>query len=244
MEQKLEQRFSDIQELLKYIKAHLTVEEQTARGDELDNIAKITLDMVETLKDIKQNMGVEEKAALDEFIAKFDTTTNTLKADLENLLAELNDATEYHTNLITVINETYNKYADDLFNLHTTLKERYESNELLYTSITASLVELSTQIASTNSKILTREQLIEIVSQLNESLDTMQESDRSFEKACKHTLDTIDGQLTTANKTLRTLTTTINEIGESFTESNSRVSVVGIKVDAVLEALTKEDDHE
>lgn len=244
MELKDKQRMSDIFELLTYIKSNIANSQQVDAGIELDGIATITKEIITTLNTLKGDIHESHTTLLDPYLAKLDESTSRLLGDLKTISSEIQENRITQEALCKNIADVQEKYLSDVDQVTKTLHLQIEHQDASYQDISKGLVALHAQIQDINDKILTETTLNQILQQLTIKIDNLAESDKLYEASSRSTLEVIGGQMLTTETLIKTMNDALDNISELFTQSNSRLEIVHVQADEILERLSKGDTYE
>lgn len=244
MKQNTQQSLSDIRVLLEYTKDLINPDQHIERGITLEAIAKVTSEIQASLDTLEANTDEKQKQFVDEYAKQLNITSQNIIAQLELMRDGIQEATLSQQDVDRDIKAIYTQYVDSVKSLTDKLQQKYQHDETMMGTINEALLSLAQTMIDLDAKLLSKIEMAELFSELHQKLDDMAESDRTFDKATQNTLDVINGQLDTTGRLLTGISDSLEGIEGSFSEAVSRLTIVDIKVDAILRTLKEGDNNE
>lgn len=175
-----QQKLADIYALVAYIKEHIDENPIRNENQQLDEIGKTTLAISEMLQMLEQKTGVQTNEEFGEYRRALGDITKTIYDQLVTIKSLLDDNGQKTTELYDKIEEVYTTYVG-------ILKESSEKLELQnnrYSQEAHNLVdevkELVSSVNGLNEKVMTKEQLQEILHTVEQQVDQIANQTQDF----------------------------------------------------------------
>ena len=244
MKQNTQQRLSDIRVLLEYTKDLINPDQYIERSITLEAIAKVTSEIQASLDTLEANTDEKQKQFVDEYAKQLTIASQNIIVQLELMKDGIQEATLSQRDIDRDIKAIYTQYVDSVKSLADKLQQKYQHDETMMNTINEALLSLAQTMIDLDAKLLSKIEMAELFSELHQKLDGMAESDRTFDKTTQNTLNVINGQLDTTGRLLTGISDSLEGIEGSFSEAVSRLTIVDVKVDAILRTLKEGDNNE
>lgn len=221
-----QQKLADIYALVAYIKEHIDENPIRNENQQLDEIGKTTLAISEMLQMLEQKTGVQTNEEFGEYRRALGDITKTIYDQLVTIKSLLDDNGQKTTELYDKIEEVYTTYVG-------ILKESSEKLELQnnrYAQEAHNLVdevkELVSSVNGLNEKVMTKEQLQEILHTVEQQVDQIANQTQDFNVTYLKNSERLDGMIENIQTLYTHLDKTLSSVGESFQTAVSRLNIL------------------
>lgn len=221
-----QQKLADIYALVAYIKEHIDENPIRNENQQLDEIGKTTLAISEMLQMLEQKTGVQTNEEFGEYRRALGDITKTIYDQLVTIKSLLDDNGQKTTELYDKIEEVYTTYVG-------ILKESSEKLELQnnrYSQEAHNLVdevkELVSSVNGLNEKVMTKEQLQEILHTVEQQVDQIANQTQDFNVTYLKNSERLDGMIENIQTLYTHLDKTLSSVGESFQTAVSRLNIL------------------
>lgn len=221
-----QQKLADIYALVAYIKEHIDENPIRNENQQLDEIGKTTLAISEMLQMLEQKTGVQTNEEFGEYRRALGDITKTIYDQLVTIKSLLDDNGQKTTELYDKIEEVYTTYVG-------ILKESSEKLELQnnrYSQEAHNLVdevkELVSSVNGLNEKVMTKEQLQEILHTVEQQVDQIANQTQDFNVTYLKNSERLDGMIETIQTLYTHLDKTLSSVDESFQTAVSRLNIL------------------
>ena len=221
-----QQKLADIYALVTYIKEHINADPIIDENNRLDEIGKTTLAISEMLQRLEQKTGVEANEEFEEYRRALDEITKTIYEQLITIKDLLNNNGQKTTELYDKIEEVYTSYVG-------ILKESSEKLELQnnrYSQEARNLIsevkELVSSVNGLNEKVMTEEQLQDIVHTVERQVEQLAKQDQEFNETYLKTSARLDAMIENIQTVYTHLDETLSSMDESFQTAVSRLNIL------------------
>lgn len=204
------QRLSDIYTMTAYIMEHLDKTSADKESTHLDEIGQTTLSIAELLRTIEQQTGTETREQFGNMIRTLDAGTQSILEELTRIKESMDEDTGTTTKLYDRIEEVYVNYTGILEQSTKSLELQRQSYNAKLSGLTKELNELMVLTRSLDKKVINRDQMGELISQVNDQLSEVLEADRIQKEQYE--------------ENTRELRTMVSEIRTSYTELNKTLA--------------------
>lgn len=221
-----QQKLADIYALVAYIKEHIDENPIRNENQQLDEIGKTTLAISEMLQMLEQKTGVQTNEEFGEYRRALGDITKTIYDQLVTIKSLLDDNGQKTTELYDKIEEVYTTYVG-------ILKESSEKLELQnnrYSQEAHNLVdevkELASSVNGLNEKVMTKEQLQEILHTVEQQVDQIANQTQDFNVTYLKNSEHLDGMIENIQTLYTHLDETLSSVEESFQTAVSRLNIL------------------
>lgn len=221
-----QQKLADIYALVAYIKEHIDENPIRNENQQLDEIGETTLAISEMLQMLEQKTGVQTNEEFGEYRRALGDITKTIYDQLVTIKSLLDDNGQKTTELYDKIEEVYTTYVG-------ILKESSEKLELQnnrYSQEAHNLVdevkELVSSVNGLNEKVMTKEQLQEILHTVEQQVDQIANQTQDFNVTYLKNSERLDGMIENIQTLYTHLDKTLSSVGESFQTAVSRLNIL------------------
>lgn len=221
-----QQKLADIYALVAYIKEHIDENPIRNENQQLDEIGKTTLAISEMLQMLEQKTGVQTNEEFGEYRRALGDITKTIYDQLVTIKSLLDDNGQKTTELYDKIEEVYTTYVG-------ILKESSEKLELQnnrYSQEAHNLVdevkELVSSVNGLNEKVMTKEQLQEILHTVEQQVDQIANQTQDFNVTYLKNSERLDGMIENIQTLYTHLDKTLSSVDESFQTAVSRLNIL------------------
>lgn len=221
-----QQKLADIYALVAYIKEHIDENPIRNENQQLDEIGKTTLAISEMLQMLEQKTGVQTNEEFGEYRRALGDITKTIYDQLVTIKSLLDDNGQKTTELYDKIEEVYTTYVG-------ILKESSEKLELQnnrYSQEAHNLVdevkELVSSVNGLNEKVMTKEQLQEILHTVEQQVDQIANQTQDFNVTYLKNSERLDGMIENIQTLYTNLDKTLSSVDESFQTAVSRLNIL------------------
>lgn len=221
-----QQKLADIYALVAYIKEHIDENPIRNENQQLDEIGKTTLAISEMLQMLEQKTGVQTNEEFGEYRRALGDITKTIYDQLVTIKSLLDDNGQKTTELYDKIEEVYTTYVG-------ILKESSEKLELQnnrYSQEAHNLVdevkELVSSVNELNEKVMTKEQLQEILHTVEQQVDQIANQTQDFNVTYLKNSERLDGMIENIQTLYTHLDKTLSSVDESFQTAVSRLNIL------------------
>lgn len=221
-----QQKLADIYALVAYIKEHIDENPIRNENQQLDEIGKTTLAISEMLQMLEQKTGVQTNEEFEEYRRALGDITKTIYDQLVTIKSLLDDNGQKTTELYDKIEEVYTTYVG-------ILKESSEKLELQnnrYSQEAHNLVdevkELVSSVNGLNEKVMTKEQLQEILHTVEQQVDQIANQTQDFNVTYLKNSERLDGMIENIQTLYTHLDKTLSSVDESFQTAVSRLNIL------------------
>lgn len=221
-----QQKLADIYALVAYIKEHIDENPIRNENQQLDEIGKTTLAISEMLQMLEQKTGVQTNEEFGEYRRALGDITKTIYDQLVTIKSLLDDNGQKTTELYDKIEEVYTTYVG-------ILKESSEKLELQnnrYSQEAHNLVdevkELVSSVNGLNEKVMTKEQLQEILHTVKQQVDQIANQTQDFNVTYLKNSERLDGMIENIQTLYTHLDKTLSSVDESFQTAVSRLNIL------------------
>lgn len=221
-----QQKLADIYALVAYIKEHIDENPIRNENQQLDEIGKTTLAISEMLQMLEQKTGVQTNEEFGEYRRALGDITKTIYDQLVTIKSLLDDNGQKTTELYDKIEEVYTTYVG-------ILKESSEKLELQnnrYSQEAQNLVdevkELVSSVNGLNEKVMTKEQLQEILHTVEQQVDQIANQTQDFNVTYLKNSERLDGMIENIQTLYTHLDKTLSSVDESFQTAVSRLNIL------------------
>lgn len=221
-----QQKLADIYALVAYIKEHIDENPIRNENQQLDEIGKTTLAISEMLQMLEQKTGVQTNEEFGEYRRALGDITKTIYDQLVTIKSLLDDNGQKTTELYDKIEEVYTTYVG-------ILKESSEKLELQnnrYSQEAHNLVdevkELVSSVNGLNEKVMTKEQLQEILHTVEQQVDQIANQTQDFNVTYLKNSERLDGMIENIQTLYIHLDKTLSSVDESFQTAVSRLNIL------------------
>lgn len=221
-----QQKLADIYALVAYIKEHIDENPIRNENQQLDEIGKTTLAISEMLQMLEQKTGVQTNEEFGEYRRALGDITKTIYDQLVTIKSLLDDNGQKTTELYDKIEEVYTTYVG-------ILKESSEKLELQnnrYSQEVHNLVdevkELVSSVNGLNEKVMTKEQLQEILHTVEQQVDQIANQTQDFNVTYLKNSERLDGMIENIQTLYTHLDKTLSSVDESFQTAVSRLNIL------------------
>ena len=221
-----QQKLADIYALVAYIKEHIDENPIRNENQQLDEIGKTTLAISEMLQILEQKTGVQTNEEFGEYRRALGDITKTIYDQLVTIKSLLDDNGQKTTELYDKIEEVYTTYVG-------ILKESSEKLELQnnrYSQEAHNLVdevkELVSSVNGLNEKVMTKEQLQEILHTVEQQVDQIANQTQDFNVTYLKNSERLDGMIENIQTLYTHLDKTLSSVDESFQTAVSRLNIL------------------
>lgn len=221
-----QQKLADIYALVAYIKEHIDENPIRNENQQLDEIGQTTLAISEMLQMLEQKTGVQTNEEFGEYRRALGDITKTIYDQLVTIKSLLDDNGQKTTELYDKIEEVYTTYVG-------ILKESSEKLELQnnrYSQEAHNLVdevkELVSSVNGLNEKVMTKEQLQEILHTVEQQVDQIANQTQDFNVTYLKNSERLDGMIENIQTLYTHLDKTLSSVGESFQTAVSRLNIL------------------
>lgn len=221
-----QQKLADIYALVAYIKEHIDENPIRNENQQLDEIGKTTLAISEMLQMLEQKTGVQTNEEFGEYCRALGDITKTIYDQLVTIKSLLDDNGQKTTELYDKIEEVYTTYVG-------ILKESSEKLELQnnrYSQEAHNLVdevkELVSSVNGLNEKVMTKEQLQEILHTVEQQVDQIANQTQDFNVTYLKNSERLDGMIENIQTLYTHLDKTLSSVDESFQTAVSRLNIL------------------
>lgn len=221
-----QQKLADIYALVAYIKEHIDENPIRNENQQLDEIGKTTLAISEMLQMLEQKTGVQTNEEFGEYRRALGDITKTIYDQLVTIKSLLDDNGQKTTELYDKIEDVYTTYVG-------ILKESSEKLELQnnrYSQEAHNLVdevkELVSSVNGLNEKVMTKEQLQEILHTVEQQVDQIANQTQDFNVTYLKNSERLDGMIENIQTLYTHLDKTLSSVDESFQTAVSRLNIL------------------
>lgn len=221
-----QQKLADIYALVAYIKEHIDENPIRNENQQLDEIGKTTLAISEMLQMLEQKTGVQTNEEFGEYRRALGDITKTIYDQLVTIKSLLDDNGQKTTELYDKIEEVYTTYVG-------ILKESSEKLELQnnrYSQEAHNLVdevkELVSSVNGLNEKVMTKEQLQEILHTVEQQVDQIANQTQDFNVTYLKNSERLDRMIENIQTLYTHLDKTLSSVDESFQTAVSRLNIL------------------
>lgn len=221
-----QQKLADIYALVAYIKEHIDENPIRNENQQLDEIGETTLAISEMLQMLEQKTGVQTNEEFGEYRRALGDITKTIYDQLVTIKSLLDDNGQKTTELYDKIEEVYTTYVG-------ILKESSEKLELQnnrYSQEAHNLVdevkELVSSVNGLNEKVMTKEQLQEILHTVEQQVDQIANQTQDFNVTYLKNSERLDGMIENIQTLYTHLDKTLSSVDESFQTAVSRLNIL------------------
>lgn len=221
-----QQKLADIYALVAYIKEHIDENPIRNENQQLDEIGKTTLAISEMLQMLEQKTGVQTNEEFGEYRRALGDITKTIYDQLVTIKSLLDDNGQKTTELYDKIEDVYTTYVG-------ILKESSEKLELQnnrYSQEAHNLVdevkELVSSVNGLNEKVMTKEQLQEILHTVEQQVDQIANQTHDFNVTYLKNSERLDGMIENIQTLYTHLDKTLSSVDESFQTAVSRLNIL------------------
>lgn len=221
-----QQKLADIYALVAYIKEHIDENPIRNENQQLDEIGKTTLAISEMLQMLEQKTGVQTNEEFGEYRRALGDITKTIYDQLVTIKSLSDDNGQKTTELYDKIEEVYTTYVG-------ILKESSEKLELQnnrYSQEAHNLVdevkELVSSVNGLNEKVMTKEQLQEILHTVEQQVDQIANQTQDFNVTYLKNSERLDGMIENIQTLYTHLDKTLSSVDESFQTAVSRLNIL------------------
>ena len=212
--------------MVAYIKEHIDENPIRNENQQLDEIGKTTLAISEMLQMLEQKTGVQTNEEFGEYRRALGDITKTIYDQLVTIKSLLDDNGQKTTELYDKIEEVYTTYVG-------ILKESSEKLELQnnrYSQEAHNLVdevkELVSSVNGLNEKVMTKEQLQEILHTVEQQVDQIANQTQDFNVTYLKNSERLDGMIENIQTLYTHLDKTLSSVDESFQTAVSRLNIL------------------
>lgn len=221
-----QQKLADIYALVAYIKEHIDENPIRNENQQLDEIGKTTLAISEMLQMLEQKTGVQTNEEFGAYRRALGDITKTIYDQLVTIKSLLDDNGQKTTELYDKIEDVYTTYMG-------ILKESSEKLELQnnrYSQEAHNLVdevkELVSSVNGLNEKVMTKEQLQEILHTVEQQVDQIANQTQDFNVTYLKNSERLDGMIENIQTLYTHLDKTLSSVDESFQTAVSRLNIL------------------
>lgn len=221
-----QQKLADIHMLVTYIKEHVDKRPSESGNAKLDEIGTTTLEIAEMLKKVEQETGPGADIMFADYKEHIGSAADKVLEQLTDVKRTLDMNTGLTKDLYTKIEEIYTDYTGILEKATKTLEMQREnfSNEIR--TLSDQVESLKGVATSLDKKTLTKDQISEIMGQIESKLEEIAGKDAeindAYIKSAKHLEEMIGG----IRNAYEDLNETLASVDESFKTAVSRMDVV------------------
>lgn len=236
---KTQQTLSDISTLLQYIRSVLDSQKENPHEEQLESMGQVTLKIITTLRDLSNLITHDNRDMILNYTETVQSESDKFKESLENIASLLHSHNTSQTEIHELLDKAYEDYFEAVHTTSSQLKENHLQNHESFKDVTNTIESLQEVMSSIDNKILSQADLEDILSGISTRFEEIMSGDDAFNKSSGHALEVIGNQLDTTNDILASVSESLESIQESFIESTSRLSLVDVKSDNIINILTE-----
>lgn len=220
------QRLSDIYTMTSYIMEHLDKTSAEKESTHLDEIGQTTLSIAELLRTIEQQTGAGTREQFGNMIQTLDAGTQSILEELTRIKESMDEDTGTTTKLYDRIEEVYVNYTGILEQSTKSLELQRQSYNAKLSGLTKELNELMVLTRSLDKKVINRDQMGELISQVNDQLSEVLEADRIQKEQYEENTKELRAMVSEIRTSYTELNKTLAATDENFKTAISRLDVL------------------
>lgn len=234
------QSLSDIQTMLAYIKEVL--EEQDAEGQtqKLDNVGEDTLSIINSIADMNTSLVDMQDSILPKHQEILESNADITKEALDDLVQKIHNNEDIQQRTHADIKDIFERYEKSVSKVMSHMTENKKYQQEAIGDINNDIDTINTNIHDINAKVLSSDDVAELVSGMEEQLQMIAETDKEVSAENQTLLTSLNEKMGTAKDLMQASSEELQTIKEMYTESNSRLSTVDMKIDAMTKHITEE----
>ena len=230
------QTWSDILLLVQYIKSNLDENNFKQYEYQLDQIGQVTLSILQTLQTFDTNAHTAYETLLTTHTTQTTQMAQDIQKQLQSILTTSDSLHINYNDTLQIIKAMQQEYYQTLQHEVGVFKEYNETYTAIVKALSQQIIQIQNQTKNLQQQTLTEPMIHEMLIPFHTYLHTVQQTDEQFYQEQQQKTDKISDMINTINTSVQTLNTSIQNIMETFTTSMSRLNVLNVKLDTLVDA--------
>ena len=229
------QRLTDIYTMVSYITEHMDAETPKKENAQLDEIGKTTLAIADLLQTIETNTGADARKQYGACIKTLDEGTNKILKELSAIKDFIDTDKTDTRKLYDKIEEVYISYTGILEQSTKSLEIQRQSYNSRLAGLTKELGVLLHLTKSLNDKVASKDEMAEMLSQVEEQLSEVIEADKRQNEIYESNAKELKSMIEEIKDSYASLNQTLSTTDENFKTAVSRLDVLLMQVKLLVE---------
>lgn len=229
------QRLTDIYTMTSYIMEHMDKETPSKESARLDEIGQTTLAIAELLKTIESDTGAKTREQFGTCIQTLNEGTGKILEELTAIKESMDTDKETTTKLYDRIEEVYVSYTGILEQSTKSLEIQRQSYNTKLAGLTKELGALLILTKSLDDKVLSKEQMAEMINEVEVQLAEVIEADRKQNEIYEANTTELKEMVAEIKESYASLNETLSATDSNFKTAVSRLDLLLMQVRLLVE---------